>query len=107
MRIYLDLEGEELIKQDEYFSKVNYGSRKNFFIETAILEKCLIFDNSILSMKLTIYILTDLQLCYDRQLANIGGIVKESVGKNRKAMKLFIKTMPNFNYNICTGYGIS
>lgn len=77
MRIYLDDEIEEKIESDERFSKSNYGSRKNYSIETAILEKRLTFDNSLLSGKSTIYHLTDLQSCYDRQLANIGGIVEE------------------------------
>jgi len=66
IRIYLEDDEEEMIKLDERFSKSNYGSRKNYSIETAILEKRLTFDNSLLSSKLTIYHLTNLQSCYDR-----------------------------------------
>ena len=39
MRMYLNAPEEELIKGDKRFSKANYSSRKNFSIETAILEK--------------------------------------------------------------------
>ena len=61
MRIYLGEEEEEIIESDTRFSKSNYGSRKNYSIESALLEKRLIFDQSLLSCKLTIYSLTDLQ----------------------------------------------
>ena len=66
MRIYLSDEIEELIKSDKRFLKSNYDSRKNYSIKTAILEKQLTFDSSLLSSKLIIYHLTDLQSCYDR-----------------------------------------
>ena len=46
--------------KNDCFSKANYGLRRNFSIETAILEKRLILDNSIILMKPTIYNLTDL-----------------------------------------------
>ena len=39
MRILLDSEDEELIENDSRFSKANYGSRKNYSIESVILEK--------------------------------------------------------------------
>ena len=44
MRIYLEDLDEEIIESDDRFSKSNYGSRKNYSIETAILEKRLTFD---------------------------------------------------------------
>jgi len=107
MRIYLDDDDEEMIESDDRFSKSNYGSRKNYSIESAILEKRLTFDNSLLSGKLTIYHLTDLQSCYDRQLVNIGGIVEESVGRDRKALKLITKVIPNWEHHLSTAFGIS
>ena len=66
MRIYLSDESEELIESDKRFLKSNYGSRKNYLIETAILEKGLTFDSSLLSNKLIIYHLADLQSYHDR-----------------------------------------
>jgi len=95
MRIYLEDSDEEMIESDDRFAKSNYGSRKNYSIETAILEKRLTFDHSFISSKPTIYHLADLQSCYDRQLANIGGIVEELVGRDRRAIKLITKVIPN------------
>ena len=60
MRIYLEDLDEEMIESDDRFSKSNYGLRKNYSIETAILEKRLTFDHSLISSKPTIYHLTDL-----------------------------------------------
>ena len=107
MRIFLGEEVEEMIENDSRFSTANYGSRKNYSIESALLEKRLIFDNSMLSGKMTIYTITDLQSCYDRQLAEIGGILEESVGRDRAAMKIISKVIPNWKHYICTGFGIS
>jgi len=107
MRIFLDATKQELIENDSRFSTANYGSRKNFSIETALLEKRLILDHSVLETKQIIYNFTDLQSCYDRQLSKIGSIVEEAAGRNRKAMYLFTKIMPNFEHYINTGYGIS
>ena len=107
MRIHLRAENEELIENDSRFSTANYGSRKNYSIETALLQKRLVLDKSLIEMKPTIYNFTDLQSCYDRQLANVGSIVEESVGRNRSAMKLYTKIMPRFKHFISTGYGVS
>ena len=107
MRIHLSTDREELIENDNRFSKVNYGSRKNYSIETAILQKRLIFDNSLIEMKSSIYTFTDLKSCYNRQLANVSGIVEESVGRNRAAIKLYTKLMPRFKRYVSTGYGVS
>jgi len=60
MRIFLGDDKEELIKKDSRFLKANYSSRKNYSIKSALLEKWLIFDNSMLSGKESIYIITDL-----------------------------------------------
>jgi len=103
MRIYLGDDEEEIIENDCRFSKANYGSRRNYSIETALLEKRLIFDNSMLSGKETIYTITDLQACYDRQLVEIGSIVEESAGRDRAAVKLMSKVIPNWQHYIRTG----
>ena len=91
MRIFLLAEDEENIENDERISKVNYGSHENYSIESAILEKRIIFDNSLLITKPKICNLTDLQSYYNRQLANIGSIAEESIGRNRNAVTLFAK----------------
>ena len=51
MRIFLGDEIEEMIETDSRFSRANCGSRKNYSIESALLEKRLILDNSVLSGK--------------------------------------------------------
>ena len=107
VRMHLGDDEEETIENDCRFSKANYGSRRNYSIETALLEKRLIFDNSLLSGKETIYTITDLQACYDRQLAEIGSIVEESAGRDRAAVKLMSKVMPNWQHCVRTGHGIS
>ena len=58
-------------------------------------------------MKPIVYALTDLQACYNRQLANVCSIVEESVGHNRSDIKLYTKIMPNFEYYVSTGYRVS
>ena len=83
MRTHLDDEEDESIENDERFSKSNYGSRKNYSIESATLEKRLVFDNSLLVNKKTTCCLTDLKSCHDRQLVSIGGFIEESMGRDR------------------------
>ena len=39
MRMFLSAEETETIENDDRFSKGNYGSRRKYSIETAILEK--------------------------------------------------------------------
>ena len=107
MRIYLGGDDEEMIENDNRFLKANYGSRKNYSIESTILEKRLIMDNSLLSRKLAIYYLTDVQACYNWQLAEVSGILEESVGRDRKVLKLIAKVIPNWNHYISTSFGIS
>ena len=92
--MFLFTNGEELIEKDLRFSKANYGSRLNYSIETALLEKRIIFDNSMLTMENTIYTFTDLKVCYNRQLANLGSIIEESMGRDRNTMMMFAKILP-------------
>jgi len=66
IRIFMSNRNQGTIEKDKIISKCNYSSRKNYNIETAILEKRLIFNNSMLSGEPSIYNLTNLQSCYDR-----------------------------------------
>ena len=63
--MFLSSDREEIIENNNRFSKANYGSRRNYSIEIAILEKWLIFDYSMLTIKKTIYNLMDLKSYYD------------------------------------------
>ena len=91
MRKYLNENKEEKIEKDERFSKSNCGSRKNYSIETAILEKRLTVDSSLLSNKATMCNVIDLQSAYDKQLPDIGGMLVEFVGHDRNGIKLITK----------------
>ena len=93
MRIFFLKEDKENIENDKRISKVNYRSCKNYSIKSVILEKRIIFNNSLLITKLTIYNLIDLQSYYNSQLANIRSIIEESIGRNRNAVTLFTKIM--------------
>ena len=44
MRIFLGDEVEEMIENDDRFSNMNYGSRKNYSIESTLLEKRMIYN---------------------------------------------------------------
>jgi len=65
------------------------------------------YDCSIFNHKPTVYVITDLEACYDWQLSNICGIVEGSLGISRKRIKLIAKVMPVLKHRICTRFGIS
>ena len=39
-------------------------------------------------------------------MANIGGMIEESVGRDQQAIKLITKVILNWKHYICTGFGI-
>ena len=51
--------------------------------------------------------LTDLKSCYDRQLVNIGGLIEESIGRDRHAMQLTQKITPRWKHYVSTAFGVS
>ena len=79
MRILVNNRNKFKIEIYHRIVKSNYGSRLDYSIDDTILDKRLVFDNSIIIGKYNTYNMTDLQLCYDRQLAEIGLIVQDSV----------------------------
>ena len=80
MRFFVNTRNKSSIETDERISKSNYGSRPGYSIQDAILEKKLVFDNSLVTGQHSIYAMTDLQAAYDRQFSKIGSVVQESVG---------------------------
>ena len=107
MRIYIGERNSRNIEDDSRLSKFNYGSRANYSIETAILEKRLMYDAAVRDGKPMIHNISDLKACYDRQLPNIGCMVQEAVGVNREASKVFAKVLPIMQHHVCTDFGIS
>ena len=51
--------------------------------------------------------MSELEACYDRKLPNIGGIVEESIGVNREAIKLITKVLPRWKNFIASTHGVS
>ena len=66
MRIGLNFRNKHTIKKDSRLLKSNYGFRPNYLIETAILQKYLICDNSKLTNQTIAHNMTDLEACYDQ-----------------------------------------
>ena len=107
MRIFIGGRNDKNIINDERLSKYNYGSRRHYSIETAILEKRLMYDSALRTGKPTMHTISDLKACYDRQLPNIGCMVQEAVGVNRHAAKLIQNILPIMQHHVATDYGIS
>ena len=107
MRFFVNIRNKGRIELDERVSKIYYRSRTGNSIEDVILEKILVFDNSIVIISHTIYSMTDLQACYDRQLSKIGAIGQESVGLETKPIKLMTKILPIMEYYVRTSFGVS
>ena len=106
-RMYVGLRNDKNIENDSRLSKFNFGSRKWYSIESAILEKRLMYDTSRYSGEPTVHLFSDLDSCYDRQIPMLAGIVEESLGVNRSAIKVICDTVSKFKHFTCTGYGIS
>ena len=63
MRVFISNWNVRQIEKDSQVSKYSYGSRKQYLIEIALLEKRLIYDASMWMRVSTIYIMTDLAVC--------------------------------------------
>ena len=99
IRIFINQRNKFKIKKDSRVTKYNYGY--------AILEKRIIYDNSLLNRKMTMHNMMDLKSYYDRHLVEIGSIIQELVGVKRLKIKSFSKLILVIEYHICTSYGTS
>ena len=61
MRLFVNIRIKGNIESDERILKSNYGSRPGYSIEDSILEKRLVFANSIVTGSHNVYRMTDLQ----------------------------------------------
>ena len=107
MRIFIGGRANNAIESDSRVSKFNYGSRTNYSIDNAILEKRLMYDLALRDGSEMMHNISDLEACYDRQLPNIGCLIEESVGVEREPALLFAKILPVMEHHICTSFGIS
>ena len=65
IRVFLGLRNTNKIESSKRISKFNFGSRKNYLIDEAILKKRLIYDTSIWTEEPTVYLITDLSTYYN------------------------------------------
>ena len=107
IRIYVGLRNDRNIQKNKNISYFNFGSRKNYSIKSALLEKRLIYDSSKYNNEITIHLLSDLEACYDRQIPSIGGMVEEAVGVDRRAIMLITKIIETMRHHISIGFRIS
>ena len=102
MRIFINFRNTGAIERDRRLLKYSFGLRKGYAIDEVLLEKCLFYDSIMRNNKKAITRITDLEAYYDRQLPNIGRIVKESIGIDRKAIKLITKVLLRMKHYVCT-----
>ena len=103
----MGLRNQNSIEEDDRLSEFNFGSRQNYSINEALIEKRLIQNSSLIMEEKPVHIVIDLSTCCDRQLANVSSILLESVGANRQAIRLIAKILPVFKYYTCSRFGIS
>ena len=107
MRICVSNRTTEYAEQSNRLSTANYGNRKGYDINTAILEKRLIHDTSAYQKYPTIHYTDDRQACYDRQLPEIGLLAERSFGMSEEESSLLMQVLKNFNHFLATAYGIA
>ena len=57
--------------------------------------------------EVNVHTILDLEACYDRQLPELCSLVEESVGANRKVVKLVTKVLPRVEHHVGTVNGVS
>ena len=107
IRILANTKNKLSIETNKRVLKYNYRLRTNYSIKNAILEKRLWYDNSLLQGKTIIHNMTDLKAYYDWQLLEVGYIVEESIGIEKKLIQLIAKVLLIIEYHICTSFGVS
>ena len=60
LRMFVNIRNKGKIESDERVSKSNCGYRPGYSIKYAILEKILVFDNSLVTRNHNVYAMTDL-----------------------------------------------
>ena len=68
IRIIVNTQNKNIIELDNQISKYNYSLRMYHLIESTILKKRLVYNNSMLNGNIMIHNMTDLKSSYDRQL---------------------------------------
>ena len=71
MRMHIGGRNDKNVENDDRLSKFNYGSRANYSMQTAMLEKRLIHDLVVRERKMMMHNMSDLKAYYNRLLPNI------------------------------------
>lgn len=95
------------IEDDTRISKCNFGSRQGYLVENALLEKRLLYESNLFTEQKIVHTISDLEVCYDRQMPNYACMVGESIGVERSPCILFSKLIPRFTHYLCASFGIS
>ena len=106
MRMFLGSRMNERIETDDRTSKHDCGSRSGYSIKNVLLEKRLTIDHWEKSEAANFHAASDLEACYDRQFPELCGLVEESLGANRKVVKLVAKVLPRFEHHVGSVNGV-
>ena len=79
IRIFIGGRNDKNIETDNRLSKYNYESRRNYSIDTVLLEKRLMHNAILRNRKPINHAISNLKACYNRQLLNIRCMVQEAV----------------------------
>lgn len=107
MRVLVTLRNSKRAEKSNRLSIYNFGNRKNFDIQTALLEKQLIKDSATVNNLPILHYLDDRQACYDRQLPDIGLLTERSFGMNVNEAVMLCDALKKFRHFISTGHGIA
>ena len=74
---------------------------------SALVEKCFLMENSILTRKDSMWIVSDMTACYDRHICQIGELFLGSHGVNLNGASMLIKTLQRMETKVVTAYGMN
>lgn len=100
MRVLITLRNSERAERSDRLSCFNFGNRRNYDIQTAILEKQVIKDTANTLHLPIIHYLDDRQACYDRQLPNLGLLAERSFGLHEKEAHILCKILQKFRHHL-------
>ena len=92
---------------DKRLSKYNYGSRKRYSIRIVLLEKRSIFDCAKKKEEVNACAISYLEACYDWKTPELCALVEETIGANRKAIKIIKKVLPRLEHHVRMANGVS
>lgn len=74
---------------------------------SVLVEKRLLMENSILTRKYSIWIVSDMTACYDRHICQLGELFLSSHRVNANGASMLVKNLQKMETNVVTAYGKS